>query len=72
MGSTKGVPHRMWTCEEKMEMVRLRTEENLTPKELHQKFGVNPSMICVWCSLYRRYGAERLKSQNGVKRVENS
>ena len=69
MGSKKDVPHRMWRYEEKLEIVRLRLEDGLTPKQLHKLFGVNASLVCTWCSLYRKYGANRLKPQNGVKRI---
>lgn len=72
MGSKLGIPHRMWRLEEKLEMVRLRREENWTPKEISARFGVNRSLVATWCRLYDQYGPERLRGQNGVKRVETT
>lgn len=70
MGSKLSVPHRMWTRDEKLQIVRLRIEQNLTPKELSKRFGVNPSLIYVWCKQYSEHGAERLRSQNGIPRLQ--
>lgn len=70
MGSTLGVSHRMWSQEEKLKIVCLRLNQNVSPKELSQRFGVNPSLLSVWCRQYTEYGAERLRSQNGIPRLE--
>ena len=70
MGSTLGVVHRMWSQEEKLEIVLLRLEQNISPKELSQRFGVNPSLLGVWCKQYAEYGSDRLRSQNGIPRSE--
>ena len=70
MGSTLGVVHRMRSQEEKLKIVRLRLEQNISPKELSKRFGVNPSLLSVWCKQYTEYGAERLRSQNGIPRLE--
>lgn len=72
MGSTRGVNHRMWTQEEKLEIVHLRTQHNISPKELSERFGVNRSLLSVWCKQYAEYGAERLRSQNGIPRLETT
>ena len=70
MGSTLGVVHRMWSQEEKLKIVLLRLEQNISPKELSQRFGVNPSLLSVWCKQYVEHGADRLRSQNGIPRSE--
>ena len=72
MGSTLGVSHRMWSQAEKLKIVCLRLDQNISPKELSQRFGVNPSLLSVWCKQYAEYGAERLRSQNGIPRLENT
>ena len=69
MGSKKGAWHRMWTKEEKIKIVKMFLEEGISARELSMKFHVNPSLIYVWTNLYKMYGEERLKSQNGVKRI---
>ena len=61
----------MWRQDEKIRIVKLRIEQGITPKEISKKFGVNPSLVCTWCRLYKEYGKDRLKSQNGVKRPKH-
>ena len=68
IGSTLGVPHRMWSLEEKLQIVRLHRERNVPTRELHRRFGVNSGLISVWCRQYENYGAERLRPQNGIPR----
>ena len=70
MGSTIGVVHRMWTQEEKLQIVLLHVEQKVPIKVLSERYGVNRSLLCVWCKQYTEYGAERLRSQNGIPRLE--
>ena len=72
MGSTLGVSHRMWSQEEKLKIVCQRLDQNISPKELSRRFGVNPSLLSVWCRQYAEHGAERLRSQNGIPRLETT
>ena len=60
----------MWTQEEKLQIVLLHVEQKIPTKELSERFGVNRSLLCVWCKQYTEYGAERLRSQNGIPRLE--
>jgi DNA-binding XRE family transcriptional regulator len=59
----------MWTQEEKLQIVLLHVEQNVPTKELSECFGVNRSLLCVWCKQYTEYGVERLRSQNGIPRL---
>lgn len=59
----------MWTQEEKLQIVLLHVEQNIPTKELSERFGVNRSLLCVWCKQYTEYGVERLRSQNGIPRL---
>ena len=59
----------MWRQEEKLKIVRMYLEDNVSPTELCKSFGVSPGLVHVWSNLYKEYGEERLKSQNGVKRT---
>lgn len=70
IGSTLGVIHRMWTQEEKLQIVLLHLDQNIPTKVLSERFGVNRSLLCVWCKQYAEYGAERLRSQNGIPRLQ--
>ena len=58
----------MWSQEEKLQIVRLHLEQNIPTRELHRRFGVNSGLVSVWCRQYENYGAERLRSQNGIPR----
>lgn len=72
MGSTLGVGHRMWRQEEKLQIVLLHLEQGIPVKELSRHYGVNRSLIRVWCTLYTKHGPERLRSQNGIPRMQPS
>lgn len=60
----------MWTQEEKLQIVLLHVEQNIPTRVLSERFGVNRSLLCVWCKQYAECGAERLRSQNGTPRLQ--
>lgn len=70
VGSRIGVPHRMWTYEEKVKIVKSRLEDKLTFKEITMKYNINGSLASVWCRQYRTYGPLYLKSKLERKRSE--
>ena len=69
VGTKKGVPHRTWRYEEKIHLVKLALEKNVSPKQLHREHGVNTSLIYVWCSLYKQHGANGLCSKSDRRRI---
>jgi transcriptional regulator with XRE-family HTH domain/transposase-like protein len=70
IGSTLGVGYRMWTQEEKLQIVLLCLEQNIPTKVLSKRFGVNRSMVYVWCKQYAEYGANWLKPQDDTSRLQ--
>lgn len=69
VGTKKGVPHRTWRYEEKMKLVNLCLEGRISPKALREEFGVNTSLLHVWCRLYKLYGADGLCSKSDRRRI---
>lgn len=69
MGTKKGVPHRTWRYEEKIKLVKLCLEANVSPKALHSEYGVNTSLLYVWCNLYKQHGADGLCSKSDRCRI---
>ena len=59
----------MWTQEEKLQIVLLHVEQGIPTRILSERFGVNRSLLCVWCKQYVEYGVDRLRSQNGIPRL---
>lgn len=60
----------MWTQAEKLQIVLLHLEQNIPTKVLNKRFGVNRSMVYVWCKQYAEHGADYLCSQNGIPRIK--
>ena len=65
MGCKKGVSHRKWTKDEKMEIVRLHLEEHMSAGEIEKKYGVNHSLVSAWTKKYLEEGAEALEPRKG-------
>ena len=65
------MPHKMWKQKDKLMMVKLYLEDGVAPKEISKRFGVNAGLVHVWSNLYKQYGADRLKSQNGIRRIKS-
>ena len=65
MGSKKGVPHRKWTKEEKLEIVRLHLEEHMSTGEIEKRCGVNHSLVSAWTKKYLEEGADALEPRKG-------
>ena len=65
MGSKKGVPHRKWTKEEKLEIVKLHLEEHMSTGEIEKRCGVNHSLVSAWTKKYLEEGADALEPRKG-------
>lgn len=63
----KGVPHRYWSSEEKLRIVKRHLDEHISVKQLGREENVDHSLICTWVKRYREEGEEGLRS----KRVGN-
>lgn len=65
MGSRKGVPHRKWTKEEKLNIVKLYLDEHIPIREIERKYSVNRSLVSTWTKKYIEEGEEALEAHKG-------
>ena len=65
MGSKKGVPHRKWSKEDKLRIVRLHLEEHQSIKQIEKEQGVDHSMVSAWVKKYLEEGEEALAPHKG-------
>lgn len=65
MGSKKGIPHRKWSKEEKLEIVQIHLEEHIPIREIEQRYGVSHSLVSTWVKKYLEEGEEALEPHKG-------
>lgn len=65
MGSKKGIPHRKWSKEEKLEIVQIHLEEHIPIREIEQRYGVSHSLVSTWVNKYLEEGEEALEPHKG-------
>ena len=65
MGSKKGIPHRKWSKEEKLEIVQIHLEKHIPIREIEQRYGVSNSLVSTWVKKYLEEGEEALESHKG-------
>lgn len=65
MGSKKGVPHRKWSKEEKLKIVKAHLEEHKSAKEIREEYSVSESLVSAWVKKYLEEGLEALEARNG-------
>ena len=65
MGSKKGVPHRKWSKEEKLRLVKLHIEEHKSIGEIEREYSVDRSLVSVWVKKYLSEGEIALEPRNG-------
>ena len=63
--SKKGVPHRKWSKEEKLKIIRLHLEEHKSIEKIEKEYGVNNSLVSVWVKKYLEEGEDALEPHNG-------
>ena len=61
----KGTPHRKWTKEQKLEIIRKHLDEHITLTQLSKEYDVRDSLICAWVKKYLEDGEEALVPHNG-------
>ena len=65
MGSKKGVPHRRWSKEEKLKIVKAHLEEHKSAREIREEYSVSESLVSAWVKKYLEEGLEALEARNG-------
>ena len=63
--SLKGIPHRKWSKEEKMKIVRLHLDEHISINQLEKEHGIQHSLISAWLKKYLEEGEDALEPHNG-------
>ena len=65
MGSKKGIPHRKWSKEEKLEIVQIHLEKHNPIREIEQRYGVSHSLVSTWVKKYLEEGEKALEPHKG-------
>ena len=65
MGSKKGIPHRKWTKEEKINLVKLHLDEHISLGQIEKEYSVSKSLVSAWVKKYLQEGADALEPHNG-------
>jgi len=65
MGSKKGVPHRKWSKEEKLRIIKLHLEEHQSLNQIEKEQGVDHSLVSAWVKKYLEEGKEALAPHKG-------
>jgi len=60
MGCKKGVPHRKWSKNEKLKLVKLHLDEHMSICEIEREYSVEHSLISKWVKKYLDEGEESL------------
>ena len=63
--SKKGVPHRKWSKEEKLRVIRLHLDEHISIREIEKEYGVSNGLVSAWVKKYLEEGEEALEPHNG-------
>ena len=61
----KGVPHRKWTKEQKLEIIRKHLDEHIAISQLAKQYDVSNGLISTWVKRYTEDGEEALVPHNG-------
>ena len=63
--SKKGVPHRKWSKEEKLRIIQLHLEGDISIERIEKEEGVNHSLVSAWVRKYLEEGENALEPHNG-------
>ncbi len=63
--SKKGIPHRRWSKEEKLRIVRLHLDEHKSLCQIEKEYGVDDGLVSRWVKTYLEEGEDALEPHNG-------
>ena len=63
--SKKGVPHRRWSKEEKLRIIRLHLDEHISVERIEKEHRINHSLVSAWVRKYLEEGEDALEPHNG-------
>ena len=61
----KGVPHRKWSKDEKLRIIRRHLEEHIAIEQIAKEYGVNSGLVSTWVKKYLDEGEDALEPHNG-------
>ena len=65
MGSKKGIPHRKWTKEEKLNFVKMHLEDHKSHMQIENEHSVGNGLVSAWVKKYLEEGEEALTPRKG-------
>ena len=57
----KGQKKRVWTVDQKLEIVQKHLDEHLSIRAIGQEYGLNNSLVCAWTKKYLEEGMAGLE-----------
>ena len=61
----KGIPHRKWSKEEKLKIIRLHLDDHISVCDIEKEYGVGNNLVCAWVKKYMEEGEDALEPHNG-------
>lgn len=61
----KGVPHRKWSKDEKLKIIRQHLEEHKATKEIAREYDISSGLVSTWVKKYLEEGEDALEPHNG-------
>lgn len=65
--SKKGIPHRKWSKEDKLRIVKLHLEDHIPIRRIGEMECINNSLVSAWCKKYLENGENALAAKPGNK-----
>ncbi len=65
MAGKKGISHRKWSKEDKLNIIRLHLDEHISIREIEKEHKVSHSMVSRWMRIYLEEGEDALEPHNG-------
>lgn len=63
--SKKGIPHRKWSKEEKLEIIHRHLDDHISIRQIEKECGVRNSLVSAWVKKYLEEGEDALEPHNG-------
>ena len=61
----KGIPHRKWSKEEKLKMIRIHLDEHVSIEQIEKKYNVSHSLVSHWVKVFLEDGEDALEPHKG-------
>ena len=61
----KGTPHRRFSKEEKLRIVKMHLEEHKPVMQIERETGIRNTLVCTWVKKYVEEGEEALEPHSG-------